>query len=105
MEPLVSLGWDQLVNERRVELAFEETTYWDFFRWGIAEQKLNGSSNPLMAMRGDLNADGSYKYTVGRLNRYPGRIRKFNAKQYYLPIPWSEVKYHGIKQNPGWTEM
>ena len=105
MEPLVALGWDQLVNERRVELAFEETTYWDFFRWGIAEQKLNGSSNPLMAMRVDLNADGSYKYTVGRLNRYPGRIRKFNAKQYYLPIPWSEVKYHGIKQNPGWTEM
>lgn len=105
MDHLQSLSWEQLVNERRVEMAFEETTYWDFFRWGIAEQKFNGESNPLKAIRIDLKSDGTYTYKVSNLNRFPSRIRKFNAKQYYLPIPWSEVKYHGVKQNPGWTEV
>lgn len=105
MEPLAELSWDQLVNERRVEMAFEETTYWDLLRWGVAEQRLNGATNPLKAMRVDLRADGTRTYKVSNLNRFPSRIRKFNAKQYYLPIPWSEVKYHGVKQNPDWTEV
>lgn len=104
MDPLTALSWDALVNERRVELAFEETTYWDLLRWGIAQQRLNGSSNPLKAMRIDLKS-GVYKYTISNLNRFPGRIRRFAVKQYYLPIPWSEVKYQGIQQNPEWTEV
>ncbi len=105
MNELGSLTWEQLVNERRVEMAFEETTYWDFFRWGIAKEKLNGKTNPLKAMRVDLKSNGTYTYKVSNLNRFPGRIRKFDAKQYYLPLPWNEVKYHGVKQNPDWTEV
>lgn len=105
MDELGSLTWEQLVNERRVEMAFEETTYWDFFRWGIAKEKLNGKTNPLKAMRVDLKSNGTYTYKVSNLNRFPGRIRKFDAKQYYLPLPWNEVKYHGVKQNPDWTEV
>lgn len=34
-----SITWDDIVNERRVELAFEKSTYWDLLRWGIAEEK------------------------------------------------------------------
>jgi starch-binding outer membrane protein, SusD/RagB family len=98
------ITWDQIVNERRVEMAFEETTYWDFFRWGIAVDKLNGTSNPLKAMRIDVT-NGTYKYTISNLNRFPGRIRVFDEKEYYFPIPWSEIKYQGITQNPGWTEV
>ncbi len=104
---------ENIRNERRVELAFEETTYWDLFRWGIAEEKMNGATNPIKAMRVDVTqtskADGSVtsttKYTISNLNRFPKRVRVFDAKQYYLPIPWSEIKYHGIEQNPEWTEQ
>lgn len=103
MDELPSLTWEQLVNERRVELAFEETTYWDFFRWGTAEEKLNGTSNPLKAMkivkRGDVT-----NYAISNMNRFPQRVRVFQPMQYYLPIPWDEIRYHGIEQNPDWIE-
>lgn len=100
---------DEIKNERRVELAFEETTYWDLFRWGVAEEKMNGATNPLKAMRVDVTQvagqDASTKYTISNMNRFPKRVRVFDKKQYYLPIPWSEIKYHGIPQNPDWTEQ
>lgn len=99
-----TLTWDQLVNERRVEMAFEETTYWDHLRWGIAQKTLNGDTNPLKAMRIDIN-NGVAKYTISNLNRFPGRVRIFTSKHYYYPIPWSEVKYHAIDQNPDWKEI
>ncbi len=113
MPPFTAATEDNIRNERRVELAFEETTYWDLFRWGIAVEKMNGATNPIKAMRVDVtqvnNADGTVtsttKYTVSNLNRFPKRVRVFDAKQYYLPIPWSEIKYHGVEQNPDWTEQ
>jgi hypothetical protein len=104
MDTYSSITWDQIVNERRVEMAFEETTYWDYFRWGNAEQKLNGLQNPLKAMRIDIK-NGNTTYKINDLNRFPGRVRVFSAKEYYFPIPWSEIKYQGIEQNPGWTEV
>lgn len=104
MPALSSLSWEQLVNERRVEMAFEETTYWDLLRWGVAVERMSGESNPLKAMRVDVN-NGKTQYTVSNLNRFPKRVRLFTAKQYYLPIPWSEIKYHGVEQNPEWTEQ
>lgn len=109
MDELASLTWESLVNERRVEMAFEETTYWDLFRWGIAYERMNGSENPLKAMRVDVTESNgvvtSTRYTISNMNRFPKRVRVFSDKQYYLPIPWSEIKYHGVKQNPEWTEV
>jgi hypothetical protein len=104
MPLLQSITWQQIVNERRVEMAFEETTYWDMFRWGEAVEKMNGLQNPLKMMRIDINGNDT-TYRVCNLNRFPGRIRVFKEMQYYLPIPWSEVQYQGIEQNPSWTEM
>lgn len=100
---------DDIKNERRVEMAFEETTYWDLFRWGVAEQKMNGSTNPLKAMRIDVTTVNgevtNTKYTISNLNKSPSSVRYFAPKQYYLPIPWSEIKYNEIPQNPDWTEQ
>lgn len=104
MNKLTSLTWDQLVNERRVELAFEETTYWDIFRWGIAEEKLNGSSNPIKAMKIVQMEGRPTQYTISNMDRFPQRVRIFQKMQYYLPIPWDEIRYHGVEQNPDWTE-
>ncbi len=105
MPSLSSITWEDIVKERRVEMAFEETTYWDFFRYGIAEEKLNGSSNPLKKVTITAQPDGTMKYTISNVNRFPKRVRYFEQKQYYLPIPWSEIKYHGVNQNPDWTEV
>jgi hypothetical protein len=104
MDELPSLTWEQLVNERRVELAFEETTYWDYFRWGIAEEKLNGTSNPLKAMK-IVKRGETTNYSINNMNRFPQRVRVFQKMQYYLPIPWDEIRYHGIEQNPDWVEV
>ncbi len=106
MHPLPSLTWEELVNERRVELAFEETTYWDIFRWGIAVEKLNGETNPLQSVKIVINsANGAVRYTTSNMNKFPKRVRLFEEKQYYLPIPWDEIRYHGVAQNPEWREM
>lgn len=106
MHSLPTLTWDELVNERRVELAFEETTYWDIFRWGVAVEKLNGETNPLQSMKIVINsANGAVRYTISNMNKFPKRVRLFEEKQYYLPIPWDEIRYHGVAQNPEWREM
>lgn len=108
MPNIENVTMESIMNERRVEMAFEETTYWDLFRWGIAEEKLNGSSNPLKAMRIDVTTNGdanTTKYTISNLNKSPDKVRYFTKRQYYLPLPWSEIKYHGVAQNPDWTEQ
>lgn len=103
MDELLAVTLPLILNERRVELAFEETTYWDYFRTGTAGERLNGQTNPLKAMN-ITEKNGVKTYRVVNLNRFPKRVRVFKDKQYYLPIPWSEVKYHGVPQNPEWNE-
>lgn len=104
MYPLTSLTWEELMNERRVEMAFEETTYWDLLRWGIAVERLNGESNPLKKISISVK-NGTTTYTVGNVHRFPKRVRLFRSKQYYMPIPWSEIRFQGVSQNPEWDEM
>lgn len=104
MENLPSVTWEDIVKERRVEMAFEETTYWDMLRWGVAVEKMSGDTNPLKAMRVDVR-NGNKTYRVSNLNRFPGRVRVFTTRDYYYPISWSEVRYQRIEQNPDWTEI
>ena len=105
MDELPSLTWDQLVNERRVEMAFEETTYWDLLRWGVAVEKMSGATNPLKAMKIVKEEGKDPVYQISNMNKYPKRVREFRQMQYYLPIPWDEVRYHGIEQNPELNEV
>ncbi|MDE5675211.1 MAG: RagB/SusD family nutrient uptake outer membrane protein [Muribaculaceae bacterium] len=106
MPELVSVTWDDIMNERRVELAFEKTTYWDLLRYGIAEQKMSGSTNPLYGCRVVYDEDGNRSIVTDRLvNGNNNEIRYFDVKQYFLPIDWDDVRYNGIEQNPGWNEV
>lgn len=104
MDALSTLTWDDIVRERRVEMAFEETTYWDQLRWGTAEQTFSGRTNPLRGITITVHA-GHTAYRTVNINRFPARVRKFETKEYYFPIPWAEVRYQGIEQNPGWNEV
>jgi hypothetical protein len=42
IQPLTSMTFDDIVQERRVEFAFEDHRYWDLKRWRIAEKVWNG---------------------------------------------------------------
>lgn len=105
MPELKSITWDDILNERRVELAFEKTTYWDLLRYGIAEEKMTGTSNPLFGVKIVVNADGSRKITNPVVNGRNTVVRYFRDRQYYLPLDWDDVRYHGLEQNPEWVEM
>ena len=104
MDALPALTWDDIVYERRVEMAFEETIYWDQMRWGTAEQTFSGATNPLKGITITVHA-GHTTYRTVNINRFPARVRKFETREYYFPIPWAEVRYQGIDQNPGWNEV
>lgn len=105
MPELTSLTWDDIFNERRVELAFEKTTYWDLLRWNIAEKYMTGSTNPLYGIKIVNQADGTKKITNPVVNGRNTVVRYFRTRQYYYPIDWDDVRYHGLEQNPEWVEM
>lgn len=101
---LESVTYGDILRERRVELAMEKTTYWDILRNGEAEQKLNGSSNPLYGITIIENPDGSRSYQTRVVNGNNDNTRYFGTRQYFWPMSWSDVRYHGIDQNPDWDE-
>lgn len=104
MHELDNITWDAIMNERRVELAFEETTYWDLLRYNIAEQKMSGATNPIKVMKIVKEEGKPTTYTISNMDKYPSRVRLFRAMQYYYPIAWDEIRYQGIEQNPEWIE-
>ena len=105
MPDLASLTWDDLVTERRVELAFEKSTYWDLLRWNVAESRMTGTTNPLYGVKIVYNADGSKTITNPVVNGRNTVVRYFRTRQYYLPLDWDDVRYHNLEQNPEWVEM
>ena len=100
-----TVTWDDIVNERRVELAFEKSTYWDFLRWGNAEEKMTGTTNPLKGIKIVKEEGKPTTYTETIVNGKNSKMRLFRAIQYFQPIPWDEIRYHGIEQNPDWKAM
>lgn len=107
MPEYTTITWDDIFNERRIELAFEKTTYWDLLRYNIAEERMTGTTTPLYCMKITQTASGYRTYsTTGQINGGTGTsVRYFRARQYFLPIAWDDVRYHGIEQNPEWAEM
>ncbi|ROT23107.1 RagB/SusD family nutrient uptake outer membrane protein [Muribaculaceae bacterium Isolate-113 (HZI)] len=105
MPDLPSVTLEDIMNERRVELAFEKTTYWDLLRLGIAEETMNGEDNPLYNVKIVVRADGSKKITHSVVNGRNSSIRYFAPKQYFWPISWDDIRYHEVEQNPGWAEV
>lgn len=105
MPSLGSVSLEDILNERRVELAFEKTTYWDLLRLGIAEDAMCGDTNPLYRVNIIQGEDGIKRYTYPVVNGRNTNIRYFDKRQYFWPISWSDVRYHGVEQNPDWSEV
>ncbi len=87
--------FDRIVNERRVELAFEEHRFFDVRRWKIAEAALSVDHTRMYITK---NAQGIKTYEI-RLH-LPAHFYPHN---YLLPIPLQEIEKNNLLvQNPGY---
>ncbi len=88
---------DKVRRERRIELAFENHTYWDLRRWRIFDKEFE--SRPFFGLCPYLDIrDGKYVFEKIVANKYN---YTFYPKMYYERIPDSEIaKNKKIIQNP-----
>jgi hypothetical protein len=84
---------DKYMNERTIELAFEEQHYFDVRRWKTAPQ-LVGTVRKMVIQK----VSGSFQFSVA-----PMEARVWRDALYYLPIPKAETdKNPNLKQNTGY---
>lgn len=101
---------ERIRNERRIELCFEDHRFFDERRWKLFEGRTPASEKALPHSEQVYNLygvtvtvdNGKTTYTYGSAGLHP--VRVFNSpKNYYLPLPDSEVKAcPNLGQNPGW---
>lgn len=95
----------RIQNERRVELAFEETRYFDLRRWSTPTGNLSSTSKWFTAMKISKTGDNTFSYdrrSVRDAQRYG-----FENKDLLLPLKLDEASkmefLTGVNwQNPGW---
>lgn len=81
---------DVIRNERRLELCFENSRFWDLRRWLMP---LNETAKGMK-----ITTVGGTKYEVIDVEK-----RDYKDYMYYGPIPYSEViKWGNLQQNYGW---
>ena len=88
---------DAIRKERRIELAFEEHRFYDVRRWMIADVTENLPAGGVIITK---NTNGTFTYT----SKVALDGRAFYKKNYWLPIPRSEILASGnqLKQNDGY---
>lgn len=88
--------WDAIRQERKVELAYEGTWYWDLRRWGVAHQKYPEGLSGYMLHGLKITKTGenpdtfSYEYVT-----VDDKKRNFPEKMYRFPLPSSELDSNG----------
>jgi starch-binding outer membrane protein, SusD/RagB family len=100
MPPVTESGsalWWRLVNERRIELVFEEHRFWDVRRWKIAEDILSRNRNIMYIWKDPGTGQLSYDIRLLHTAYFPPHM-------YRAPIPQEEIDKNAlIEQNPGYT--
>lgn len=94
---LSDLSVDKVRHERRIELAFENHTYWDLRRWRIADKEIETKQYTGLCPYFDINKQ-KYIFEEVAANKY---YYTFDVKMYYERIPDGEIaKNEKLKQNP-----
>jgi hypothetical protein len=65
---------------------------------------MSGATNPVKVMKIVKQEGKPTTFTISNMDKYPSRVRLYRDMQYYYPIPWDEIRYQGIDQNPEWIE-
>ena len=86
---------DQIRNERKIELCFEEHRYFDVRRWKLGVALFN---SPATGVAIHKWPDGHKTYTPGII----AEQRQFVERMYWLPIPQNEIDRSSLEQNPGY---
>lgn len=94
---LSDLTVDKVRHERRIELAFENHTYWDLRRWRIADKEIETKQYTGLCPYFDINKQ-KYIFEEVAANKY---YYTFDVKMYYERIPDGEIaKNEKLEQNP-----
>jgi len=80
-------------NERRVELCFEGSRFWDIRRWNLLETMKTTAKGMKISLEGTAK-----KYEV--MDVEP---RRYSDYMIYPPVPYAEVIKTGLVQNKGWN--
>ena len=102
---------ERIQNERRIELCFEDHRFFDIRRWKLFGDAANydrsaEASLPRYRQLGTLygvsvRQNTAQKFNYGVNEKYP--YVTFHApKNYFVPIPLTEIKKTGYTQTPGW---
>jgi hypothetical protein len=96
--------WAAIRQERRIELAFEGSWYWDLRRWGDAAKDWPAGLNNYQVHGLKIESTavaGQYQYTYVSVD---DRDRNFPAKMYRFPIPDGELNSNSlVNQYPEWN--
>lgn len=85
-------------KERRMELAFENHTYWDLRRWRIADSEINNRQFRALCPY-YVYDEGKYIYK----KEFVGPKYTFDVKVNYVKIPTGEISTNDkLIQNPGY---
>src|SRR5690554_4965891 len=99
MPPVTESGealFERIVNERRIELVFEEHRWFDIRRWKILPQVADEDLTRMIIRK---NPDGTKQYEVTFWKE-----GNYNEANYLLPIPQSEINKNSLlEQNPGYN--
>ncbi len=90
---------DIIQNERRVELFWEDHSWFDLRRWRIAAEVLDGTR--FQALKYDYNYE-TKKYQIKFANA-EGVTRVFQERHYYLPLGIGRITDNpNLVENPGY---
>jgi len=93
--------WNAIVQERKVELAFEGFRYWDLRRWGLSSENYpKGLANYQQhGLKIEKNGD-KFLYNYVSVDE---KDRTFDTKLYRFPMPENELSSNSkVDQYPEW---
>lgn len=100
MPPKNTLTFEDICNERYVELFNEEHRYWDLRRWRKAVDELNGKGYHGVTWEYYIDEN---KYTLTLKDADFGQIRTFTQRDYYFPIGLDRrADNPNLVENPGY---